>query len=145
MAIVDVDRFKHINDRYGHDHGDEYLRANVEAVCGTFAASPVFRTGGDEFVAILEGDEYRRRGELLERLERTMEASWQEAEPWRRLWMAWGIGIYQAGDATVNEVFRRADQAMYETKRRMKALRDNGAYGPQARADAQAPSGTAGA
>ena len=64
IAICDVNGLKTVNDTMGHKAGDEYIKAASKIVCDTFKHSPVFRVGGDEFVAILKGDDFESRDDL---------------------------------------------------------------------------------
>jgi GGDEF domain-containing protein len=54
--MFDLNDLKHINDRYGHERGDEYIVNCCRLICQVFKHSPVFRIGGDEFVALLRGE-----------------------------------------------------------------------------------------
>ena len=123
LLMLDVNYLKTINDRYGHDCGDEYLRTCCQMACHVFEHSPVFRIGGDEFIVILRGGDYQRREELLAELDRRMAASMDEADPWHRVSLAKGMACCTPTDRSVDEIFKRADQAMYENKRAMKAQR----------------------
>ena len=64
IAICDVNGLKTVNDTQGHIAGDKYIRMASKLVCETFKHSPVFRVGGDEFVAILRGSDFDRREKL---------------------------------------------------------------------------------
>ena len=68
VCFFDCNDLKIINDRYGHDKGDIYLKGACATICQVFSHSPVFRIGGDEFAAILRNREYERREELLEQV-----------------------------------------------------------------------------
>lgn len=120
LLMLDVNDLKQINDQYGHDHGDSYLRNCCLLVCHVFDHSPVYRIGGDEFVVILEHDDYNRRDDLLDELDGRIEQCATREHPWQRVSLAKGLALCEEGDATPEEVFHRADQAMYEEKRRMK-------------------------
>ena len=65
MVVCDVNGLKKINDTLGHKAGDEYIRKAFEMICDIFQHSPVYRTGGDEFVVILTGRDYIIRKELV--------------------------------------------------------------------------------
>ena len=58
LVECDVNDLKVINDTFGHDMGDEYLKNCSKVFCNVFSHSPVFRIGGDEFVIILFGEQY---------------------------------------------------------------------------------------
>ncbi|MBR0303234.1 MAG: GGDEF domain-containing protein, partial [Clostridia bacterium] len=66
VVFFDVNDLKKVNDANGHEAGDRYLIGAKNIICGVFRNSPVFRVGGDEFVVILTGDDYVRRGELMD-------------------------------------------------------------------------------
>ena len=122
IVMVDLNFLKVINDRYGHDKGNEYIVGSCKLACETFVHSPVYRIGGDEFVVVLEGQDYDNRQRLLEQLREAFASTLHanDRPPWNRYSAAIGMAIYQAGD-DIESVFNRADQAMYEAKARMKA------------------------
>ena len=84
----------------------------------TYNHSPVYRIGGDEFVAILRGGDYENRKELLEQIKATVLAN-QRADG---VIVAAGMAVFQEED-TFATVFERADKAMYENKDRLKGER----------------------
>ena len=122
VVMFDCNSLKQINDVYGHGMGDHYLLNACRVICRTYAHSPVFRLGGDEFAALLQGQDYRERNALLYRFDRLSEdASAAAKEPWQRVNVAVGMAEYRPGsDTSVEEVLKRADEAMYEAKRRYK-------------------------
>lgn len=120
LVMLDVNGLKAINDEYGHDCGNEYLRACSQAICNAYDHSPVYRIGGDEFVVILQHADFKNREQCIVELERRIKESQSADEPWQRISIAMGMSVYQTGDKTVDDVFKRADAAMYDAKRRMK-------------------------
>ena len=68
VAFFDINDLKKVNDLYGHKEGDACIRAACEKICAVFNRSPVFRVGGDEFIAILSGEDYRVRKELMNQI-----------------------------------------------------------------------------
>ena len=68
VAVFDINDLKKVNDLYGHKEGDACIRAACEKICAVFNRSPVFRVGGDEFIAILSGEDYRVRKELMNQI-----------------------------------------------------------------------------
>lgn len=125
IVMIDINYLKRINDTYGHERGDDYIVGTCRQVCTVYAHSPVYRIGGDEFVVILEGEDYERRDELLGILRERLAACSgnEQLRPWERYSAAVGMAIYQWGDFTVDNVFKRADTLMYEDKVRQKAER----------------------
>ena len=87
-----------------------------------FSHSPVFRVGGDEFCVLAQFADYNTRDELLQYFDREAEARNAKAEhPWERIEVSKGMAVYRPGkDENTEQVFRRADEAMYQDKRRRK-------------------------
>ena len=122
IGVFDCDDLKGINDRNGHDKGDEYLRAASGLICRVFKRSPVFRIGGDEFAVLLVHEDYTKQAELLDLFSQECRNICACAEnEWNQVRVSVGIAIYDAKiDATVYETARRADKLMYENKRSRK-------------------------
>lgn len=122
LVMFDCNSLKQINDVYGHNKGDAYLSAACAVICRTFAHSPVFRLGGDEFAALLQGQDYHNREVLLGRFRRASEnANAAAQEQWQRVNVSVGMAQFQPGtDRSVAQVLHRADEMMYEAKRRYK-------------------------
>ena len=79
----------------------------------------MFRIGGDEFVAILRGRDYENREALLESFRETINDNKEKGN----VIVASGLAIYDAStDESYNDVFKRADESMYENKRTLKAV-----------------------
>ena len=124
IAMVDLNNLKVINDSFGHEKGNIAIRKICSLVCRKFAHSPVFRVGGDEFVVILENEDYNKPEVLVKELRREIEAisSKESLEPWERISAAIGWTIYDPKkDKNVESVLKRADALMYENKKEMKA------------------------
>ena len=124
ILMVDLNYLKRVNDSYGHEKGDEYIKKCCATLCETFAHSPVFRIGGDEFTVILMGHDYENRAALLQKARALFESSAadEKAAPWERISIAIGMAEYHAGDS-LEELLERADKNMYREKRRMKIER----------------------
>ena len=122
VCVFDANNLKQINDDFGHDKGDELLRATAKTICDTFDHSPVFRIGGDEFAAVLTGRDYEARDELVQRFDETCAKSCEPTtERWLQVNVARGLAVYDpAADEEANDVVRRADRLMYEHKWAMK-------------------------
>ena len=122
IGIFDCDDLKMINDKYGHDKGDMYLKNSSHLICRVFKYSPVYRIGGDEFAVILQNDDYKNREELARYFkEKSAEICAFANGEWEKVRLAMGIAVYDAKtDRTVNDVIRRADSLMYENKRERK-------------------------
>ena len=123
VCFFDCNDLKVINDKYGHDKGDLYLKGACAIICQVFSHSPVFRIGGDEFAAILRNREYERRDELLEQFDQCCyDLRAVGREPWERIHVARGMAVYDPKkDKDVKDVVSRADRLMYENKREQKS------------------------
>lgn len=122
VGMFDCDDLKTINDRYGHDKGDQYLKTACRLICRVFQHSPVFRVGGDEFAVILKNEDYRNRAELVRRFEEAARESTASAvNRWDEVHVAVGIAEYDPqNDDAVTDTVRRADKIMYANKRARK-------------------------
>lgn len=119
---------KGVNDRYGHNMGDQYIRGCCGMICEVFKHSPVFRIGGDEFVALLQGQDYQNRTALVQKLKDSyLDAMKNEkVNPWERYSAAVGMAELSADDTTIELMFKRADRAMYSDKKKMKEMGSSG-------------------
>lgn len=118
MVVCDLNNLKKINDTKGHKAGDDYIRSASKLICNTFDHSPVFRIGGDEFVAVLIGDDYQNR----ERLFRTIRAQVLENQDKEDgPVIATGMALFDPEhDTKISDVFEHADRMMYDNKRSLK-------------------------
>ncbi|MBR0227469.1 MAG: diguanylate cyclase, partial [Clostridia bacterium] len=125
VGVFDCDDLKAVNDKFGHDKGDLYLKNASRLICRVFQHSPVFRIGGDEFSVILQNDDFRNRDALVRQFEKGMEEiNLSTGNQWEQVRVAMGIAVYDPrGDHFVIDVVRRADKTMYENKRVRKAAR----------------------
>jgi diguanylate cyclase (GGDEF)-like protein len=128
VVMVDLNDLKRINDDFGHKAGDIYIKGCCHLICEAFKHSPVFRIGGDEFVAILRGPDFEARLQNVENLRTAYEEAYEmeETEPWLRYSASVGMAEHASDDNSFELVFRRADAAMYEEKKRFKVL--HGSY-----------------
>lgn len=122
VIAFDLNFLKETNDRFGHDAGNHLIKAAAGVISITFKRSPVFRTGGDEFVAILRGSDLAECEELLARFEESCRAAPLYVEGKSvPLSVAAGVAFFDpATDESFEDVFKRADGAMYGKKRSMK-------------------------
>ena len=119
VVVCDVNGLKQINDTLGHKAGDQLIKDACKVICNVFKHSPVYRIGGDEFVAILRGGDYAVRQELMEQFCQKNRTSVQGQN--QRI--AGGLSVYRPDeDGALAAVFERADARMYENKRKLKGL-----------------------
>ncbi len=117
VIVFDLNGLKRVNDTFGHEEGDKYIKTGCMLICKKFQHSPVFRIGGDEFVVILEGDDYDDRVSLLDEFDRQIEDNRENG----LVTISSGMDIYDANtDSGFNSVFERADKKMYERKKALK-------------------------
>ncbi|MBR6485383.1 MAG: diguanylate cyclase, partial [Lachnospiraceae bacterium] len=121
IVICDVNGLKSINDNIGHDEGNKLLVNACRLICRTFKRSPVFRIGGDEFVAILRNDDYQNRATLVGGLMERMTAENYDPTDVNNVSFAIGAADFDpALDNNCADVFKRADAVMYEHKKSIK-------------------------
>ncbi len=125
VAVVDLNFLKVLNDKYGHEAGDAAIRLVARALRVHFRITdPVFRTGGDEFLALLEGG---RAAELAGRLEAVDAALRGVRLPGvdgpTDVTIAWGMADFD-GAAGLPDAVSRADAEMYRCKQERKAAKD---------------------
>jgi len=118
IVVVDVNNLKTVNDEYGHDRGDACLKRSCMLICSVFDHSPVYRYGGDEFVVILHGHDLEHAEELIVSFnEQSAQINEKAENPWDRVDAALGVAYYEMGSSeTADDVFKRADKAMYADK-----------------------------
>ncbi len=126
LAMIDLNFLKRTNDTYGHEKGNISIRRLCMHVCETFEHSPVFRIGGDEFIVILKFRDYKNADSLVEAFNNRLDELQKDdtLQPWEKISAA--IGYYKFDktvDKTVEDVFKKADKAMYDRKVAMKAER----------------------
>jgi diguanylate cyclase (GGDEF)-like protein len=116
FILFDLDHFKSINDRYGHLIGDQVLRAVARVAEDTIRDSDIiFRYGGEEFLVILHGTRISGAALLAERIRNSIENL--ELFPELNLHITASMGVVHLADAEdAEEIFRRADTAMYRAK-----------------------------
>ncbi len=122
VAMLDLDGFKPVNDRYGHEAGDRLLRLTGERILGVLRKTDFLaRLGGDEFVLLLENVTGREElGDLLDRIDRTARIP-VRLEKGEGVTVGVSIGVALSSPGTGSpenpeNLMRLADQALYESK-----------------------------
>lgn len=125
VIVFDINGLKNVNDTYGHDFGDILIADTCKIICHTFKQSPIYRIGGDEFVALLENEDYKNSMQLLSKLQCDIDVYNEQPHNKIKISVAKGIAVYsESTDFTFQDVFKRADNAMYFNKAKMKSLHD---------------------
>lgn len=119
VAVFDVNGLKLVNDTKGHDEGDKLIKEACQVICQTFKHSPIYRIGGDEFVAFIMGEDFKQKSELVKNFDSQMEKNMAE----NKAVVSCGLTEYETGaDKSYLTIFSRADMKMYERKKQLKGL-----------------------
>ncbi len=117
IVVFDLNNLKMVNDNLGHEAGDRCIRESGKLICRIYKHSPVFRIGGDEFVALLEGEDYTNREALLSVFNAQIDYNVKKGG----VVVASGMAIYNPErDMGFDKVFERADIRMYDRKKALK-------------------------
>jgi diguanylate cyclase (GGDEF)-like protein len=128
MLYGDLDRFKSINDTFGHAAGDEALREMAAVLSRVFRSDDlVSRLGGDEFTVFVSGVGAAEVERILDRLEAALaEANEARAGDQDNSWTlaaSFGAALYSGGSLSVEELLKEADAVQYRVKSQRKAAR----------------------
>ena len=108
VVMIDLDRFKQINDSQGHAAGDQLLRWTVQTIQRTIRPmDSVGRLGGDEFAILLPGSGHADALEVAERVEKTLLA---------RVGAATGVASFPSHGVELDELLSHADAELYAAK-----------------------------
>ncbi len=120
VVMLDVDDFKHYNDRNGHLAGNEVLATVAKALQNNVRASDVaIRYGGEEFVVVLSATPKEGAIQVAERIRRAISShsfAHGSAQPQGRLTVSLGVATFPADASNPTELIRKADSAMYLVK-----------------------------
>lgn len=116
IVVCDINGLKQVNDSMGHAAGDAYIKEGCEIICDAFARSPVFRVGGDEFVAVVKGKDYEYLESRIEKIDKINKKNKKNG----KVTIAVGYSLYEKTDKFASDVFERADSLMYANKKKMK-------------------------
>ena len=122
LVMFDVNNLKMVNDSQGHEAGDEYLLRSCQMISRVFKKSDIYRIGGDEFVAVLSGEDYGNR-DMLMKMFHKMLSPYQDKIPLPADYVsiASGIAVFDPQkDKSAADVIKRADGEMYKDKLAMK-------------------------
>ncbi|WP_148227894.1 sensor domain-containing diguanylate cyclase [Desulfarculus baarsii] len=119
MLLLDADHFKNVNDTHGHQAGDEVLRALARVIVENIRSSDTCaRIGGEEFAVLLPRCQQDQAFKLAEKIRRKVgELTVIYNEKQIKLTISLGVASFNPGDEpSIEEVIRRADLAMYQSK-----------------------------
>ena len=116
VAIIDIDYFKAINDRHGHQTGDEVLKRVAKIASGQIGPTDyIGRLGGEEFLVILPGEDESNSHTTIERIRQRIASETWTTVGIEKVTVSAGIAtLTQGGD--IENALRRADEALYKAK-----------------------------
>jgi diguanylate cyclase (GGDEF)-like protein len=119
LVFLDLDKFKPINDKFGHAEGDRALIAVARQMKSSFRDSDLFaRLGGDEFVVLLTNTSKQQAEKIIGRFSRSLEKYNKEANRGYDIVFSYGIVEFNPEKRTViEELLVNGDSLMYEVKR----------------------------
>ena len=118
LFVLDVDRFKSINDTYGHDIGDRVISQLGGVLGGIFAnGETVGRFGGDEFIVFIRDmDDPESICRIADQVIREVTEKVELPDRDRRISVSIGIAVYHGQENNYSEIFKKADTALYQAK-----------------------------
>ena len=123
--LIDLNDFKNINDRLGHDIGDEALKAAVQILSGSLRQDDfVARYGGDEFMIIMDINNHEQLEQAVQRIQQSVDRFNRENVKPYSIDFAMGYAVYEnESNMTADDFFRYIDQRMYEAKRKHQSVK----------------------
>ena len=119
ILMVDIDRFKLLNDRFGHAVGDEVLRAVAGALAAAVREEDVpARYGGEEFAVLLRNPSLEVAMEVGERVREAVAALDLSEHGVPGASVSVGVAVAELPDQPISDIIETADRALYEAKRR---------------------------
>ena len=120
LIMIDIDKFKDVNDTYGHSVGDEVLIAFSKILLEMTRKSDLLcRFGGEEFIVLLPETTLEGAAVIAEKIRKEVEASSLKSEDGTEVHYTVSLGVSQLecrDELTVEEGIKRADSALYEAK-----------------------------
>ncbi|MCJ2182614.1 diguanylate cyclase [Novosphingobium sp. 1949] len=116
LAILDIDRFKAINDRYGHGFGDVVIAGTANLACDAVGYRNAFRLGGEEFALLIEAESSKAIESIAERIRADFAARTHTAhDQSHRATLSIGLALFDAGTPS-EDLLKEADRALYLAK-----------------------------
>ena len=125
LLFIDLNDFKQINDRYGHEIGDQLLCIAAQRLKKSLRSCDIIgRPGGDEFVALVPDVDADIADNLASRLTKGLEEPYVIGEESLECAASIGLALYPENASTLTGLLREADQAMYRAKARCRGVAD---------------------
>jgi len=114
LMMADIDNFKHINDRLGHQHGDKVLARVARILKQDLRAMDVAgRYGGEEFIVVFPDTDTTTARDIAERIRRRIESTFRNDDG---ITISMGLASYPQVEGKIHRLIHRADQALYQAK-----------------------------
>src|SRR2546423_2552660 len=140
LVILDLHRFKEVNDKHGHPRGDEVLRAAAATLKKALRTSDsAFRIGGDEFALLLPQTDAEQALALSRRVETVFAELLQPLQLTVGVSMDHGVATFPQDGEQADQLIRVADERLYRLKQANHGRFGNGGSRPQPAAAASAP------
>lgn len=115
LAIIDIDKFKSINDTYGHDVGDYVLKDLATFISSKIRVTDLIaRWGGEEFVLIIDTKNLEQAQNIADNLRKEVENL--KFKTVNKITISIGVSEFKTKNDTFEDVFKKADQALYQAK-----------------------------
>lgn len=115
LAILDIDKFKLVNDTYGHDVGDTILKELSSVISKKIRQNDIFaRWGGEEFILLLQTGDLAIAEKITDKLRLDIEKA--DFPVVKHITVSFGISNFKTSKQTFDEVFKNADNALYQAK-----------------------------
>lgn len=116
VIMLDLDRFKEVNDKFGHENGDRVLRRTGELLREVFGKEHSYRYGGDEFIIILPGAAPDEVTAKLDRIMATRPGLESDSSPTRVGFSVGYVSVGRDSCESVRDLLALADRKMYDAK-----------------------------
>ncbi len=124
MAIMmaDINNLKYVNDTFGHEKGDKYIKGCYDVLSAHCRESKIYRIGGDEFVILMSGNDFKNYRQIYIDIVASFDKYFNDTgrDPWMRYSASVGITELFSYDTNLVDAFKRADSAMYMAKSEFK-------------------------
>ncbi|MDF1796372.1 MAG: diguanylate cyclase [Coxiellaceae bacterium] len=125
VLYIDINKFKDINDTYGHDYGDDLLRQFAQALVNTSRLDETCaRVGGDEFAVIIQDDKLNKVAiqTIVQRYQDNLNKTYVVKGVVMNVLVAGGLSVYPIDTLNADELIMHADRAMYTSKAKQSGI-----------------------